>query len=241
MKKVIIALLVFFNSVAHSQDLVINDANAEERNISGSFTGISVSDGIKLYLTQGSEDKIAVSASETKFRDKIQTEIVNGVLKIYYKTDTKIKLNVSLKEKKELIAYVSFKNINKIIAGAGANVKVSGLLNTTDLSLEFSSGSAFEANVKANNITANQNSGSIIKITGDVSNLNVQTNSGAMFNSYELNSDFCTAKTTSGAAIKITINKELNAKATSGGSIKYKGGALIKEINVNSGGSVKKA
>jgi hypothetical protein len=33
----------------------------------------------------------------------------------------------------------------------------------------------------------------------------------------------------------------LNAKANSGGGIRYKGNAVIKDLNVNSGGVVKKA
>ena len=50
---------------------VINDANAVTRAVSGSFTGISVSSGIDLYLTQGNEESIAVSASEQKHLDRL--------------------------------------------------------------------------------------------------------------------------------------------------------------------------
>ena len=48
----------------------INDPNAEKRQVP-SFTGIDIGGGIDLYLSQG-EEAVAVSASEAKYRDKIQ-------------------------------------------------------------------------------------------------------------------------------------------------------------------------
>ena len=60
----------------------VNDPNAEKRNVSG-YHAIEVGGGIDLYLSQG-EEAVAVSASETKYRDRIKTEVKNGVLKIWY-------------------------------------------------------------------------------------------------------------------------------------------------------------
>ena len=50
--------VVFF---AAAQKTIINDANAEKRNVPA-FTGIKVSHAIDIYLTQGDEDGIAVRA-----------------------------------------------------------------------------------------------------------------------------------------------------------------------------------
>jgi len=109
MKKIIASLLllgtVFF---ATAQKTIVNDANAEKRNISA-FSGITVSGGIDLYLTQGNEDGIAVSAAEPKYRDKIKTEVKDGQLKIWYESEG---LSWSTGNKK-LRAYISFKNINQ--------------------------------------------------------------------------------------------------------------------------------
>jgi len=62
-----------------------------------------------------------------------------------------------------------------------------------------------------------------------------------MFKGYDMAVEYCDAKATSGADVRITINKELNAKANSGGGIRYKGAALIRDVSVNSGGLVKRA
>jgi len=80
MRKVFISVLLAGFSMAALAQKIINDPNAEKRNVSN-FHGVEISGGIDLYLSQG-EETVAVSASEAKFRDKIRTEVKNGVLKI---------------------------------------------------------------------------------------------------------------------------------------------------------------
>jgi hypothetical protein len=61
-----------------------------------------------------------------------------------------------------------------------------------------------------------------------------------MFKGIDLKTDNCTAKTSTGAGIFIQVDKELYARANTGGFLKYKGNAGVKEIVTNTGGSVKK-
>lgn len=90
MKKLSLLLLfVIIVSAAFAQK-VISDPNVEKRNVSG-YHAISVSGGIDLYLSQGGES-VAVSASETKYRDRIKTEVKDGVLKIWYETNSNINI-----------------------------------------------------------------------------------------------------------------------------------------------------
>ena len=62
MKKLFLSLITFIAVAAFAQDkTVVADANAQKRTLNASFTGISVSDGVDLYLTQGNEESVAVS------------------------------------------------------------------------------------------------------------------------------------------------------------------------------------
>ena len=63
----------------------------------------------------------------------------------------------------------------------------------------------------------------------------------SIFKGYEFTTDYCDAKVSSGGDVRISVGKELTAKANSGGGIHYKGTAVIKDINISSGGVVKKA
>ncbi|MDQ2719528.1 MAG: DUF2807 domain-containing protein, partial [Bacteroidota bacterium] len=82
MKYIFVILLAIFSTKSYSQT-IINDKNVEARNVS-SFSGIRVSGGIDVYLSQSDDYALAVSASQDKFRDNIKTEINNGVLDISY-------------------------------------------------------------------------------------------------------------------------------------------------------------
>ena len=60
---------------------VVYDANAEVRKV-GSFNGVSVGSGIALYLSQGNEQAVAVSAEDPKYVERIITEVKDGTLRI---------------------------------------------------------------------------------------------------------------------------------------------------------------
>ena len=233
-----LSLLTIISLQTFAQDAVMNDANAEKRNLSGSFSAIKVSDGIDLYLSQGNEESIAVSASDPKYLERFKTVVDNGVLKIYYDNSSMI---WNSNEKRKLKAYVSFKMLEKLNASSGASVDAKNILNLAYLEMHLTSGSQFTGEVKIGEMTVDQNSGSEINITGSVEKIKVDLSSGAVFKGYDLNAEYCEAKASSGGEARINVNKELAAKASSGGGIKYKGNAAIKDLNVSSGGVVKKS
>lgn len=239
MKKLFLSLVCFLSLAVFAQDSkTISDPNATVRTLNGSFTAISVSSGVDLYITQGNEETLAVSASDEKYMSRFKTEVVNGTLKIYYDNNSVTWTN---HDNRKLKAYVSFKTLQKLHGSAGSSVTLKGGMTAEDLDMKFSSGSEFEGQVNAKQLTIDQNSGSEINITGKADKLVIDVSSGASFKGYDMTVDFCDAQASSGAEVKITINKELSAKATSGGGIRYKGAGLIRDININSGGIVKKA
>lgn len=239
MKQLFISLITFMSLSTFAQDkTIVNDANAEKRSLSSAFTAITVSDGVDLYLTQGTEESIAVSASEQKYMDRFKTVVEEGNLKIYF--DNK-GLNWLGSERRKLKAYVSFKTLEKLHASSGAGVNMKSLLTVNKLECSFTSGAQFTGEVNIAQLTVSQNRGSSFEISGKTGELQVDVSSGAIFKGYELAVDFCEAKASSGGGVRITVNKELNAKANSGGAIRYKGAAVIKDLNVSSGGMVKKA
>lgn len=237
MKKLLLSLVTFLSLSVFAQDTkVVNDANATVRNLGGSFTAISVSSGIDLYLSQGNEESLAVSASDQKHLDRLKTEVVNGTLKIYY--DNKgVTWNSG---NRKLKAYVSFKTLEKLNASAGSEVTVNGTIQAENFKLDVSSGSGFKGAINAKELSADVSSGAGITISGKADKLTVEVSSGAEFKGYDFAVDYCDASASSGASLHVTINKELSATASSGADIRYKGTALIRDIKISGGGAVKK-
>src|SRR4051812_33967071 len=116
MKSVSIYLFITVLATAASgQQNVINDANVQQR-IIPAFHAVHVSGAVDLFLSQGNEDAVAVSASEIKYRDNIKTEVKDGVLRIWYDNAGH---GFSMGGKK-MRAYVSVKMLDRLDA-AGAS------------------------------------------------------------------------------------------------------------------------
>ncbi|MFT3981824.1 MAG: head GIN domain-containing protein [Ferruginibacter sp.] len=234
MKILLTNLLLCFALFATAQT---TDPNAKARTLSGSFSKVSISTGIQLYLTEGNTEAVSVSVSDSKFEENFITEVENGTLKIYFKIKNgKFNLkNINLK------AYVTYKKLDGITCAAGSNTVLTNTLNAGSLNLSFSSGSQFKGTVKAESITADASSGAEATVSGTADKLTVTASSGSSFKGANLVTNYCTATAHSGAAVKIEVQKELTASAHSGGEVKYTGSAVITKTDVHSGGSVKKS
>jgi hypothetical protein len=142
----LLAVSIISFSACAQNEKVINDANVQSRSV-GSFHAIRIEDGVDLYLTQGSQEAVAVSAGNEEYRDNIVTKVENGVLHIYY--GEKSGFNITWKNRK-LRAYISAKAIDEIKASGGSDVIIQGTLSATKLSFDLSGGSDFVGEVKAN-------------------------------------------------------------------------------------------
>ncbi|MBS1599099.1 MAG: DUF2807 domain-containing protein [Bacteroidetes bacterium] len=223
-------------SGAMAQNKVIQDKNAQVRSVKD-FHAIRVSNGIHLYLSQGNEEAVAVSATDPEYRNHIITEVTNGVLKIYFDKNGR---DWDDRDRKRLRAYVSCKVLDELKGNSGANVEVDGSIKSNELAMDFTSGANFNGDVRVTKLKMQQNSGAETNISGTAVNCTIEASSGASFKGYDLATDNCDANTSSGADLRITVNKELSASASSGGQIHYKGNGVIKEINTSSGGEVSK-
>jgi Putative auto-transporter adhesin, head GIN domain len=236
MKKIFLSvLLVSATAFAIAQKTIVNDANAEKRNVSG-FNAIRVSNAIDLYLTQGDEDGVAVSATETKYRDRIKTEVKDGTLKIWYDNEGFSWTHGN----KKMRAYVSFKNISKLHASGASDVFVNGTLKAADLELELSGASDFKGALDIANLKAHISGASDITATGKVGSLRIDASGASDFKGYDLTAQTCEAEATGASDIKITVDKELTASASGASDIIIKGNAVIKKMSNSGASSVKK-
>ena len=232
MKKIIATISCCLMIIlAFAQHKTINDPNAQVRHVK-SFHAIKVSSGIHLYLSQGNEEAVAVSASDAEYRNRIITEVDDGVLKIYYENKSWLWNNDN--DKRHLKAYVSCKTLDALKASSGAYVDVDGAITSGNLNLEFSSGSNFRGTVNVSDLKIEQGSGAEAVITGTATATHVEASSGSSLKAKDLETDHCDARVSSGGTVDIKVKKELFASAHSGGQINYSGAGVIKEISTGS-------
>ena len=237
MKKLFLAFLLFTAAGKLAAQKTFNDANAEKRTV-GSFHGIEVATGIHLYLSAGNTEEVAVSADKTAHRDKIVTKVENGILKIHY--ETKLGSINKKDESKNLKAYVSYKMLDELTVNTGAEVEISGVLSSSSLVLKANTGGLVKGELNITDLEVSQNTGSKITVSGKAEKIEVDGDTGSKFLGENMTTGSCNINVSTGAQVWIRAEKELQVKASTGGVVKYKGTASIKEIKTNTGGSVTK-
>ncbi len=227
-------LIGTFSACAQKQ--VINDPNAEVRKVDQPFNSIKVSNSIAVYLSQGNEEAIAVSASKEEYKNAIKTEVKNGELNIYYQPEG----NSWSFKSKNLRVYVSCKNLSKIQSSGSSNVYVAGSLSAASLYINLSGSSNFKGNIKVDNLAINLSGASDAKIDGVASNVNIEARGASDVVGKKLISDVCNVNISGASDVYITVNKELSVHASGASDVSYKGNAVIKKMEASGSSSVKK-
>ena len=234
MKKITFLLFsILFISCINAQQ--INDPNAERRSAEN-FHGINVSNAFDVYINQGNEEGVAVSAADARIREKINVEVKEGIL--YIRFDSK---GLSLGSRnKNLRAYISIKQFDKLTISGACDVYFTNTITTDKLVLNQSGASDLKGKVKIENLEARISGASDVTLTGETTQLSVIAEGASNFKGYDLATDICNAKAGGASDIKLTINRELSAQASGASDIRYKGNGVIKDIKVSGSGSVKK-
>ena len=199
------------------------------------FHAINVGTGIELTLTAGHSQRVEVSASTDEYRDRIQTTVEDGVLKLRYKNLESMLRND--RTNKRLRVAVTADELTALTAGSGSTVRTSGDFDAAEFQLDVSSGATVKAGLDTRTLIVRQSSGSSADLSGRATTLNVQSSSGASFDASDLQTDRCNAEASSGSSIEVAVKDDLVAQASSGGSISYKGSPQLTK-HTSSGGSV---
>lgn len=228
-------LAVALMTSAKAQNLVY-DANAQVRKVSD-FHGVSVGSGIVLYISQGSQQAVAVSAEDDKVLERIVTEVKDGVLKIHL--DNKNWNNWNWGNKK-LKAYVTVTDLDVLDASGGSIIKITDQISVNGLTSDASGGSIIEGKLKGNKIEADLSGGSIFKLEGSFNYAKIEASGGSIFKDYDMSIMNAEVDASGGSILNFTLNKELKAEASGGSIINYKGAGVITSVDASGGSSIKK-
>jgi len=237
MKNVVLlaALAAVCLSSSAQNDKIIRDDHAQRREVKG-FHAIRISGGIDLYLSQGDE-AVAVSAADLETRDRIKTEVENGVLKVYMDTDG---WHWGSRGDKKLKAYISFKQLDALGASGGSDVYIENGIRTDKLDLNLSGGSDLKGKMTIGELSIVQSGGSDVYLGGEATKLSVHASGGSDFHGYDLVSGECRVDASGGSDVQITANKELSINASGGSDVYYKGQALLKDHHASGSSDITK-
>ena len=259
MKKLLFALLLLAGFVVNAQEnkSIVYDENAQQRKVP-SFTAISVSSAIDLYLTQSNKNAVAVSASNDEIRDHIITEVVGGTL-IIRLGDKGSWFSWRKWGNYKTKAYVSIKDIDALTASGASTVHLVNTIESPKMRIKLSGASDFKGNIKAgvlmyqltgasdykgevtaNSIDIDGSGASSIELIGKVDDLAIEVSGASDAKLYNLTAKGALLRASGASNIGVTVTEILRANSSGASDINYKGNPTVKESNTSGASSIRR-
>ena len=260
MKNLLFAILLLAGFALNAQEktAIVYDENAQVRKVP-SFTAISVSSAIDLYLTQSNKNEVAVSATNDEIRDHIVTEVVGGTLIIRLGDRDRTWMSWRKWGNYKTKAYVSIKDIDALTASGACNVHLVNTIESPKIRIKLSGASDFKGNIKAGvlmyqltgasdykgEITANSididgSGASNIELTGSVDDLAVEVSGASDAKLYNLTAKGAILRASGASSIGVTVTEILRANSSGASDINYKGNPNVKESNTSGASNIRR-
>lgn len=183
------------------------------------FFGISVDNGINVYLNYGPQARIEVQA-EAKVLPHIQTDVRNGLLNVF--------VNGHTSSNRPINVYVTYQNLSQIHASTAAKIWINSPLKNNSTHIQSSTGSQITIRQIDTDFLYIESSAKI-QLTGNAGLLNAQINSGEI-DAAQLIVDRCQAKLLHNAFLSLHVLNEINANLSENANLKIFGQPKIQNI-----------
>ncbi|AUD04853.1 head GIN domain-containing protein [Spirosoma pollinicola] len=227
-----IALIVFMLTTGLQ---ATNSDWKKDRVVSG-FTGLSVTGGIDVYLSQGSSEKLTFDVKGFD-EDQVVSRVKNGVLELYI--DRK-GMSWNFGKNNYVKAYLTFKQLQNLQAGGGSDIFGQGMLTFDDLNLQAGGGSDIQLTLKADKLNVSASGGADATIEGSARTLNADGSGGSDLNARKLSVQVCNASSSGGSDVYVNASQELTMKASGGSDIYYYGSAKVLASSKSGGSDIKR-
>lgn len=207
-------------------------AQSSETRPLGAFRGVKSGEGIDVYLKKGEKENARVEVSGARL-DEVVTEVVGSTLRIEMRGGNY--RNSSIK------VYVTYVLLEKISASSASGVFSDGPIKAPHLEINASSAATIELNLVVDHVSVDVSSAAEVMLEGTAKSLQADASSAGAVDAYDLVVDDVNGAASSAGSIKTTANRQINAEASSGGSIRYRGNPTKTNTSASSGGSVKKS
>jgi hypothetical protein len=219
-----IILLVFSVNALIAQE-------TETRNV-GVFSGVKVAEGIDVYLKKGDKESARVEVTGTELSNII-TEISGSFLKIHMKDGRYRSVNAKV--------YVTYVHLDKLSASSAGSIYSDGSIQANSMEISASSAGSVEVSIDAGSAEVSASSAGDVELKGKAGSISANASSAGEIDAYDLEAERVEAEASTGGLVKVNVIQNLNAHASSGGSIRYRGNPDKSITNSSSGGSVKKS
>lgn len=198
----------------------------------GSFRGVKAGEAINVTLKKGDKESVKVDVDGVSLNAVI-TEVSGNYLRIHMREG-------SYRNRKVDVA-VTYVTLERISASSACSVNSEGVIKSTSLDINAASAATVELEVDTETLTLDVASAGDVRLEGKAKRMTIEASSAGVADTYGLACDIVSVTASSAGTAKVSVSKELEAEASSGGSIRYRGSPSKANTGSSSGGSVKKS
>jgi len=205
------------------------DVVTTTRDVSG-FSGVQISSGIDVWLSEGNSFEVTVEADEN-LQDVILTELDGDILVV--KTD-----HVNIRSAKSKKVHVTIPKLSELKISSAGDCVGQTSFSCDDLRISISSAGDLTLEVEAREIDINISSSGEARISGSADVLNVSLSSAGDLNAFDLIAGKVDVDVSSAGDAKVHATEEITMNASSAGNIYYRGDAKIIHSRSSSAGDI---
>ena len=204
MKNIVLLLLLSASTIFAQQRV--------SKNL-GDFNKLKVFSGLKVKLIKSDIPKIEIKGNNS---EDVVVKNVNGMLKL------SVTLPNAFDEDKTLVKLYFTNNLDLIDANEGAVITSDDKIKQDFIEIRTQEGAEIELRIKAQNIKVKAVTGGVVILSGKVLNQDVITNTGGIYEGFDLQSQNAKVIAATGGEAEVNVTDLLEAKVKFQGFIVYK-------------------
>jgi len=201
----------------------------ESRDISG-FTGVHISSGIDVQISQGDDFEVIVEADEN-LQDVIVTETSGRMLVV--KTE-----HVNIRNARSKKVHVTLPELTELKISSAGDCVGQTPFDCDNLMISISSAGDLTLEVDAREIGIDISSSGDCRIAGSADILDARLSSAGDLNAFDLVAGKVDVDVSSAGDARVNATDEITMNASSAGNIYYRGGAKIIRSHSSSAGDI---
>lgn len=199
----------------------------------GHLRGVDARSGFDVTLKQGPASSAVISV-DSRLQPYLRATVSDGVLSLGFDNLPTAIQRQNLSRKAE----VTVNTLEKLNVNSGAYVHGTGNFTADECEVEVHSGAQVkEINITAKEVEVSVHSGARAVLSGSTDKLEASTASGSTADLSGLQAKNVQADASSGSSLRCWATNSIKGRASSGASVRYKGGATHVNTGSSSGGT----
>lgn len=187
------------------------------------FSAIDLSGVFNVFLSQGAKEEVRIETDEN-IQPLILVNVVNDTLKL------KMKEDISIEKMKKINVYITLVNISALHTAGVGELKCTSALRLNSLELDCEGVGATDLNIAAGRLTVKSQIVGALILSGTAKEATITHDGIGLISAFELHTEKMTLKASGMGAAEVYASNEINIRASGIGNVKYKGGAMKKDI-----------